>query len=414
MKKRNIFTLIESHIPKKEFTILIGARQTGKTTLLQQVFNNLKKQNKKVWFITFEKEDILKSINNDPENIFQYILRPNLPLNNNDNERIYLLIDEIQYANNPSNFLKYLYDTYQPHLKIIATGSSSFYIDKKFTDSLAGRKAIFNINTLNFEEFLHFKERDELLDEFKLIKKIHDYKSLKYLEIMQQFSDYLTFGGYPDVVLSSTKREKIDKLTELKNSFIRRDINESRVENEQLFYNLMSLLAAQSGSLLNKYSISKTLRCDISTIERYLNVLQKCFHISLVKPFYSNLKKEIVKMPKVYMNDLGLRNLLLNNFIDIEYRLDRGELLENYVFLRFREMYYESSIHFWRTTGLNEVDFVIDDQIEGKKAFQVKFSPDRIRYSKYKIFKNTYPEYPLSFIGYNFSDAKDVLPVLKI
>lgn len=413
-KPRDIFPEIERHIFKKEFTIITGARQTGKTTLLKQVFNKLQGQNQKVWYITFEREDILKQINADPENIFQYSLRPPNTFEKNDSDRFYLLIDEIQYAQNPSNFLKYLYDTYSPNLKIIATGSSSFYIDKKFTDSLAGRKKIFRLNTLNFNEFLHFKEQDSLQKELKLIRTVKDYRSLKNNKIIQLFSEYLIFGGYPDVVLADNMQDKLDKLFELKNSFIKRDILESNVENEQLFYNLLTLLAAQTGNLLNKNSLSKTLKCDKSTIDRYIYILQKCFYINIVPPFYKNIKKEIVKMPKVYLSDLGMKNLLINNFMNMNLRQDRGELLENYVYIRLRELYYEDSLHFWRTTGQNEIDFVVNDPIKGKNAFEVKFSTDNVHLTKYKIFKEAYPDYPIQFVGFDYSDNKDSIPVLKL
>lgn len=413
-KTRDIFPEIEKHIFKKEFTIITGARQTGKTTLLKQVFNKLQGQNQKVWYITFEREDILKQINADPENIFQYSLRPPDTFEKNDSDRFYLLIDEIQYAQNPSNFLKYLYDTYSPNLKIIATGSSSFYIDKKFTDSLAGRKKIFRLNTLNFNEFLHFKEQDSLQKELKLIRTVKDYRSLENNKIIQLFSEYLIFGGYPDVVLADNMQDKLDKLFELKNSFIKRDILESNVENEQLFYNLLTLLAAQTGNLLNKNSLSKTLKCDKSTIDRYIYILQKCFYINIVPPFYKNIKKEIVKMPKVYLSDLGMKNLLINNFMNMNLRQDRGELLENYVFIRLRELYYEDSLYFWRTTGQNEIDFVVNDPIKGKNAFEVKFSTDNVHLTKYKIFKEAYPDYPIQFVGFDYSDNKDSIPVLKL
>ena len=130
-----------------------------------------------------------------------------------------MLLDEIQYAANPSNFLKYLFDTYSPNLKIIATASSSFYIDKKFKDSLVGRKRLFHLRTLSFDEFLIFKDRDYLKFELEKIRKIREYKSIHYAEIIQYFYEYLTFGAYPQVVLTQSDEEKINILEEIKNSY---------------------------------------------------------------------------------------------------------------------------------------------------------------------------------------------------
>ena len=337
IKERIIYPELINHLKRKEFTIITGARQTGKTTLLKELFRHLEKRGEKVWYISFEKEDLLRMINENPENIFKVTRRPANPLYEDQSEPYYFLIDEVQYAANPSNFLKYLYDTYSPHLKIVATGSSSFYLDRKFKDSLAGRKKIFILRTLSFLEYLTFKDKSRLLGELKQIMEIPDYQSLYYSEIKDHFEDYLKFGGYPEVVLTDDPGEKLSLLEEIKNAYIKRDIFESKVENETKFYQLMQVLAMQTGNLLNKHELSKSLKLDLKTLDKYILVLQKCFHISLVKPFHANLKKELLKMPKVFYNDLGLRNLLSGSFQDIPTRPDKGQLLENYVFIRLLE-----------------------------------------------------------------------------
>lgn len=413
-KQRLILDSILSHLKKKQHTIITGARQTGKTTILNQLFKLLNADNKKTVLVSFEKEEILRKINTDPENIFQYISRPKNPLTEGIDTPVFLLIDEIQYAANPSNFLKYLYDTYHPNLKIIATGSSSFYIDKKFKDSLAGRKKLFILKTLNFEEFLIFKEKEQLRNELKQIRSSNEYLSLSYNQLMQLFDEYLRYGGYPDVVLSGSISEKIEVLEEIRNSYIKRDILDSRIENETAFFKLIILLASQTGCLINKNNISKTLGIDITTVEKYLLVLQKCFHISIIKPFYKNLKKEIIKMPKIYFNDLGLRNLLVNNFAETEIRTDKGQVLENYVFLRLNGLYRQEEMKFWRTADQKEVDFLVSDSFEKNIAFEVKFNASGIKASKYKIFRKTYPEFDFQFIEYKASNYPDTIPVLKL
>jgi len=390
-KQRLIFDSILSHLEKKQHTIITGARQTGKTTILNQLFKLLNADNKKTVLVNFEKEEILRKINTDPENIFQYISRPKNPLTEGIDTPVFLLIDEIQYAANPSNFLKYLYDTYQPNLKIIATGSSSFYIDKKFKDSLAGRKKLFILKTLNFEEFLIFKEKEQLRKELKQIRSSNEYLSLSYNQLMQLFDEYLRYGGYPDVVLSGSISEKIEILEEIRNSYIKRDILDSRIENETAFFKLIILLASQTGCLINKNNFSKTLGIDITTVEKYLLVLQK-----------------------FYFNDLGLRNLLVNNFAETEIRTDKGQVLENYVFLRLNELYRQEEVRFWRTADQKEVDFLVSDSFEKNIAFEVKFNASGIKTSKYKTFKKTYPDFNFQFIEYKSSNYPDTIPVLKL
>ena len=415
IKERIIYPELVNHLKRKEFTIITGARQTGKTTLLKELFRHLEKQGKKVWYISFEKEDLLRMINENPENIFKVTRRPANPLFEDQSEPYYFLIDEIQYAANPSNFLKYLYDTYSPHLKIVATGSSSFYLDKKFKDSLAGRKRIFILRTLSFQEYLIFNDKARLLEELKQIIDTPDYQSLYFSEMKDLFEDYLKFGGYPEVVLADDRREKLLLLEEIKNAYIKRDILESKVGNETKFYQLMQVLAMQTGNLLNKYELSKSLKLDLKTLDKYILVLQKCFHISLIKPFHANLKKELLKMPKVYYNDLGLRNLLSGNFQDFPVRADKGQLLENYVFIRLLEKYTEEEIKFWRTADQKEVDFVIHPAFESSFALEVKFSAANLKKKKYQKFIHTYPEIPLKFILYNTEGKdEDVLDILKL
>ena len=414
-KEREIYQDIESHVFRKEFTIITGARQTGKTTILKQLFIKLKEKEQDVWFINFENQDILTKINESPENLFQFTSRPkNTLLETEQDEPIYILIDEIQYAKNPTNFLKYLYDTYSPNLKIVATGSSAFYIDEKFKDSLIGRKRIFNLRTLNFDEFLTFKNSAALIKELNIIRDRHEYLSIRHKELMQLFEEYITYGGYPAVVLSENNKEKILMLKEIKNSYIKKDILDSKVENTETFYKLMYILSSQTGSLLNKNKISKILNSHIKTIEKYIYVLQKSFHIDLLKPFYKNLSKEITKMPKTYFNDMGLRNILINNFSEIKLRTDKGELFENYVYIRLTELYEQENIRFWRTTDQNEVDFIILEPNSKIKAYEVKYNPKTIKYSKYNKFNQKYKNARLEFVSYLQTNNDKTTHIFKL
>lgn len=415
-KTRQIYNDISEHASKKECTIITGPRQAGKTTILRYLFNELKKKEKYVLYVTLEDTKILEEINNHPENIFKFIKRPINPLYkaNPDKERIFILVDEVQYAKNPSNFLKYLYDTYLDNLKIIATGSSAFYIDKKFKDSLAGRKRIFILNTLNFNEFLYFRNENLLIEELKLIRHQKEYISVHYHEIMSLLDEYLTYGGYPDVVLESDNKNKINKLLELRNSYVKRDFIESGLQNETTYFQLMALLSGQIGNLVNRNEFAGTLKIDNKTVDNYLYNLQKCFYIDLVLPFYKNLRKELTKMPKVFFNDLGLRNVLLNRFTNFHDREDKGQLLENYVYIRLKEIYKQDDIKFWRTASGNEVDFIVSETFGKGKAFEVKYKTTLLKKSKYKLFRNTYPDYPISFVQFDFSPEPTITPVLKL
>lgn len=404
--RRKLFEKIQPNFQRKEFEIITGARQSGKSFLLKQCYNELIATGNSAYLLTLENTEILLAINQHPEKIFDYIPKPG-------EQKIFLLIDEIQLAANPSNFLKLLFDLYENKLKIIATGSSSFYLDNKFNDSLAGRKRLHELYTLDFEEFVNFKNTDKsILDEILMIREKPSYISLKRSEIDTLFDEYLTFGGYPAVTLANTSLEKKEILRELINTYIKRDIYESEIQYETKFHNLLTVLAHQAGNLLNVTELARTLQLSVSAVENYLYILQKCYHISLLRPFYKNIRKELTKMPKVYFNDLGLRNILHNYFELPKNRIDKGQVIENYLFIRLRQLYGEDALNFWRTADGNEVDFMVSTQYDIGFAIESKFSETEFLMSKYRKFTDAYPNYPLKVVSYNTVNQENNL--LKI
>ena len=390
MVRRKKHTIISNHISKREFTILIGARQIGKSTLLKQLFEELKQNGEAVFFLNLDRKDILEELNQNPENLLKIC-----PLQSD--KKIIVFIDEIQYLDDATNFLKLLFDEYSTQLKIVATGSSAFYIDRQFNDSLVGRKKIFQMGTLDFEEFLLFKNRADLVNEISQFKSKKKSKSIQENLLWAYMDEFINYGGYPAVVLEENVEDKIELLREIRDSYIKRDVLESGITDETKFYRMLMLLASQTGNLLNVNEISNTLRISNATVENYLYVLQKCFHITLLKPFYANLRKELTKMPKVYINDLGLRNVLINYFSPLEQRADKGAVLENFSYRFLSERFEEDQIKYWRTADGNEVDFVIETSYLKGFAVEIKFSEQEAKTSKYNKFIQNYPDFPLEF-----------------
>jgi predicted AAA+ superfamily ATPase len=386
--RRALFGQLANHLLKKEFTIITGARQTGKSTLLRQLETHCKELSIPSVFLNLENKDILSVLNEQPLSLLNYL--PNVK------GRVIVFLDEIQYLNDPSNFLKLLYDEHVEQVKIVATGSSAFYIDDHFRDSLAGRKRVFQLLTCSFNEYLQLREKAELLLEYERIlsNKAAKTTQLEYLRL--EWQSYMLYGGYPGVITEPDIREKIEKLREIRDSFVKRDILESGVQNETAFYHLFRLMAEQSGSLVNTHELSTTLRIKNDTVSSYLHILQKCFHLVLIKPFFRNLRKELTKMPKGFLLDTGLRNCLLNNFQQIPDRQDKGELWETVYFRTLVDKYGWDSIYYWRTADGNEVDFVLPE-IEKPFAIEAKYDEALIKPSKYKKFAETYPEIPMRF-----------------
>jgi uncharacterized protein len=388
MAKRKLFEDMVRHLPKKEFSIITGARQTGKSTLLRQVENLCKEEDIPVVFLNLENKSILEELNENPLNLLKF-----LPVSE---KRIVVMVDEVQYLDDPSSFLKLLYDEHADKIKIVATGSSAFYIDSRFKDSLAGRKRIFRLHTCSFDEYLELSGKTDLLDEKNRVVQVADAKStlIDYLRI--EWEEYMLYGGYPAVITEPDKQEKISRLKEIRDSFVKRDIQESGVQNENAFYQLFRILAGQTGNLVNINEISSVLRIKNDTVVNYISVMRKCFHIALISPFFRNLRKELIKMPKVFLMDTGLRNCLLDNFQPLSMRADKGELWENTVFRLLAGKYDIDSIRYWRTSSGNEIDFVLPD-ISTPIAVEAKFNKSQIRKSKYKMFRDSYPDIPLEY-----------------
>ena len=195
---------------------------------------------------------------------------------------------------------------------------------------MVGRKFLFEVYPLNFDEFLIFNGNQDLLK--KKNKKLTIFYKDKLLELWEK---YLIYGGYPKVVLEENDESKKIMLEEIGISYTKKDIIEAGIKNVDKYFSLLKILAAQTGRLVNSQELANTLGLAHKTIEEYLYVMRKSYQVAFINPFHKNLRKELTKMPKVYYYDLGLRNFFLNNYDKINNRFDRGFYLENIAFKEF-------------------------------------------------------------------------------
>jgi len=351
--KRKIQQKISKWLLKDEIIILNGPRQVGKTSLLKLLQTELKRKGikeERIFYLNLKDLEILDELNSSPKNILNYIK------NKNKNKKNYFFIDEIQYLDNPSNFLKYLYDEHRSKIKLIITGSSSLELKTKLQDSLVGRKVAFKIIPLCFEEFLQFKKAD-ILDYYyqKNIPATVQNKFKKYLD------EYLIFGGMPKVALTSDREDKKILLKNYVNDYINKDVRYiGKIDNLLKFNQLVKVLANQIGNLLNINELSNTLSMTRLEIERYINLLEYTFVLHKVTPYCKNIRSQITKMPKIYLFDLGIRNQILNNFVEPINRSDSGSLFENFIYLELMQNISEESIYFYRTIHKAEIDFIFE------------------------------------------------------
>jgi len=388
---RELLAEVIDFLDEENIILLTGARQTGKTSLLylliQQLWDNDFPKSQTVYFDLENIHDF--SLLNDLKdfNIFLELLKKR---GVNPAERTYVFIDEIQHLSNPSSFLKYLHDHYKPRLKFIVTGSSSLEIKKKFTDRLTGRVYNFLVKPLNFREFLRFKNEDELymlLEPFRFsdwlsetrpenkIKKIDRTQRRKLDDLT---GEYLIFGGYPAVTLKKKPQIRQKDLQEIYSLYVCRDIRDLGKIGDITGYNrLVSLLALQIGNLVKEQELGLSSGLSRPTIKKYLFLLENTYVLKLVPPFFTNKRKELVKTPKIFFEDIGIRNGVLNNFSALNQRTDRGAILENYVFNQLsKQKEQPDNIRIWRTQNQNEVDFIWQKNIHEPYPIEVKFKYD--------------------------------------
>ena len=342
-------------IEQKEITVILGPRQVGKTTLLKQLREWLvKKQRINPDNVFYFNLDII----NDWDAVKDQTQFINFLKSRSQKEKIFVFVDEAQKVENPGAFYKGVFDS-DLNVKLILTGSASLYFFSKIKESLAGRKRIFFLNPFSFQECVSIKNKP-LLRTLFTGKNLLEFDKKELGKIIEE---YLVWGGYPRVVLTSNPEQKNAILADIYSSYIERDImGFLKIDDKAKFTKTVKLLASQIGQLVNIGEISTITELDRRTISKYLNVLEETFVLCQLPPYFNNPRQEIIKNPKVYFLDNGLRNYLLENFQLFSDRADKGALLENFIFQELLALTKDRflNLRFWRTKQGAEVDFIIE------------------------------------------------------
>jgi predicted AAA+ superfamily ATPase len=352
---REITAKIQHWLGQEKIIIIKGSRQVGKTTLLKYLESELRKQGKQTYFSSIDQE-IGNPIFENSKN-FSRFLRDQFP-NASKDDKLYLFLDEFQFLKDAGIFLKTLFDESREYLQPIVSGSSSLEIAKS-SEFLTGRGIEFFLYPLSYKEFLSYKTKLNLpkkpLANFREIEEFYDvYKN----EINAYTAEYRTFGGYPEVVTTVLRDDKQTILKALVRTYIEKDIIAFfRLENVGGFQNLLKILASQIGNMVNKSELANTTNMSIDTVNKYLEILEGTYVFEFVKPYFTNVRKEVSKMPKVFINDFGLRNIVLNSFPG-ETPLSGGER-ENFVYNILKSSYGRENIFYYRTLSKTEIDFIV-------------------------------------------------------
>jgi len=355
--ERAILTKIRSWFGKEKILILKGARQVGKTTILKQIKQELEQNKQKAIYFSLDAE-ISNPIFKEPR-LFIKFLEDQFA-----DAYLYVLLDEFQYLDQAGVFLKVVFDELKAKVQLIISGSSSLEITKN-TEFLTGRKIEFSVATFNFKEYLTAKTSLKLDQIFNLanFQELRDFNQIYSNQLQTNFVDYLTYGGYPEVVLETNSEHKELILKELITTYLQKDISGFlKIENISGFNNLIRVLAAQIGNLVNKSELSNTLNLSYETLNKYLDMLAGTYVFNFVSPFAQNVRKELAKMPKIFINDLGIKKIVLREGTQLDYDFIAGSAIENYVYLGLKQQFDADNIYFYRTISKSEIDFVVQNQ----------------------------------------------------
>ncbi len=365
--QRKILRELKKEINKKKISILVGPRQVGKTTLMKMVYEEISEKNKCLFL------DIDIVSNYEKASSFENLLNE-MKINGydeKDKNYFYLFLDEFQKYPEIVRVMKNIYDNLD-NVKIFASGSSSLTIKNQIQESLAGRKIIHNIYPLDFEEFLVFKKENGLAKNIENIKKLKGKNLSKTLKKYNSYlEEFLIFGGYPEVVLSKNKKDKVQTLESIFDLYVKKDLVEYlNVKKILDVKKIIEFLAVNNGRKIKYEEISGRTSLKFNEIKNYLEILSETYLIEIIRPFFTNKNKEITKIPKIYFIDNGVKNYFIKNFNKLEIREDSGMSFEGFVLSELLKK-GKKGIKTWQDKNKNEVDFILEE--ENLIPIEIKF-----------------------------------------
>lgn len=358
MIKRILESPIDSLLGSGKAIIIMGARQVGKSTLLETIFRD----KKDVLWMTGDDLDVQELFSQMASTRLKALLGTTKTL----------IIDEAQRIPDIGVRIKLITDQIKD-VQVIATGSSSFELVSKVNESLAGRKREFRMYPVSFSEMV---SHTNLLEELRLIPH------------------RMIYGYYPEVICNPGNEPAI--LKELSDSFLYKDIlSFEGINKPDKLVRLLKALAFQIGSQVSYHEVAQLVGLDSKTVERYIDILEKSYIIFRLSSFSRNLRNELKASRKIYFWDLGIRNLLIGNLAQVENRTDAGALWENFIIAeRLKRNSYNGSIAqywFWRTQQQKEIDY-LEEENGLLNAYEFKWNDKKANVRVPESFSKAYPD----------------------
>lgn len=347
--KRTLFQTVEPYFDSPEAIIVTGMRRVGKTVFLRSIFEVIPSTNK--LFLDLENPLNQKYFEHQDFEQMKFTLEA---LGLSFSKTVYIFLDEIQLVRNIPQIVKYLMDHYPA--KFFLTGSASFYLKNLFSESLAGRKYLFELYPLSFTEFLALKEVN-----LKIPPRGQKLNAAIFETISRYYHEYIDFGGFPQVAAKTSVQEKKEALSDIFASYFQLEVKQlSDFRKINKLRDLILLLSSRVGSKIDINKLSQELSLSRQTVVDYLAFLEGTYFIKLITPFTSSRGVEIKKMPKLYVCDSGLINTI--------FPLTEGALFEQAVFQNLR---LKGELNFYQRKSGVEIDFILNK----KEAYEVKIKP---------------------------------------
>lgn len=365
MYKRTLFYTILPQLQHKNALVITGMRQVGKSTLMRQLAEAW--NGRQAWFDFDNPLDQLMFENVSYHSIYEDLRRE---AGAERDERFLVCIDEIQNFPGVTKIIKYLIDHHR--VKFIVTGSSNYYLRNLFPESLSGRKFLYVLRTLSFREYLHFNDR---LPESGLqpdpVEALNVHSPSAIVKRRELYHEYMEFGGFPEVTLTSDPHTKRLILRNIFASFFEKDIKVfTELKNVKELRDIILLLGARNGNILDITRLSSELGINRVKVYAYLEFLEGTFFLQLVPKFTRSVDRSVAGGKKVYFSDTGILNLVT--------KTSEGQLFETSV---ANQLLDYGTISFYNVRNTAEIDFILDHE----KAFEVKLKaiePDLIKLQK--------------------------------
>jgi hypothetical protein len=360
---RRLLPELLAQLEKPEIAIILGSRQVGKTFIMQRLIRELLENRQvapeQVFYFNMDAVPFRELVGDIPK-FLRFV-----ETRSEGKSPAYIFLDEVQRVNDAGLLLKQYHDLKRP-LKLVVSGSSSLEIKSQVKESLVGRKRLFQLFPASFDEYCAYHGHSLA----KLTPQHLEFESDRFLEL---FEDYLLHGGYPKVILANGTAAKRRELQEIYSSYVEKDISDFlKVEDIPGFNRVVQQMAVASGNLLNLHEITKVARVSRYYAETFLQMLRDTYVVDLLHPYSANVGKALVKTPKLYFWDTGLRNAVFGQFQPLHLRTDAGALAETYAFSQLAQHLDPNRLWFWRTRNQSEVDFLYQ-QFDGVLLAEVKF-----------------------------------------